>query len=342
MWQKICVDETFSDKVRVCNCPWNIPFWKGKLGEKITVSAEKKYCVIAVDGSQIYPDRHYGTSCFLINTGIVLLNYSGVGKPVKLQTIPDVFLLEQKIGEQSSSPNDRVDCIRQELEFSAGLKAASDFEMGTHQKVVLFDGSLIFWYLDAYGVEVKNHFLSRYMRVLDSFYEQKTLMASYISMPRSKELVNLIKLGLCNFEHDKYNASCSVEHVSDSTIISMHFDKGERSIVFKNNSKISKLYPEYLKPHFFYINVGDEIGRVEIPAWIAQDQKLVNTIAGVCLDQCEKGSGYPVCLAEAHEQAVVKGGDRDFFYRIVDQLSVKEKHKVVFSQKSLKKRRLGI
>jgi hypothetical protein len=62
----------------------------------------------------------------------------------------------------------------------------------------------------------------------------------------------------------------------------------------------------------------------------------------VILDQSIKGRGYPVCLAEAHEQAVVKGPDRDFFYHVLQKVGIEQKQHYVVSQKSLKKRGIGI
>jgi hypothetical protein len=37
------------------------------------------------------------------------------------------------------------------------------------------------------------------------------------------------------------------------------------------------------------------------------------------LTQVQKGYGYPVTLAEAHNQAVVKGGDRTRFFALLEQ-----------------------
>jgi hypothetical protein len=60
------------------------------------------------------------------------------------------------------------------------------------------------------------------------------------------------------------------------------------------------------------------------------------------LDQCNKGRGYPVVLAEAHEQAVVKGADRDFFYSVITKIGIEENKRILVSQKSAKKRRMSI
>jgi NurA-like 5'-3' nuclease len=70
---------------------------------------------------------------------------------------------------------------------------------------------------------------------------------------------------------------------------------------------------------FFYINVGEEIGRVEIPQWVAMDNDKVNMVQTLILDQCIRGSGYPASLMEAHEQAVISTADRTFFLNILEE-----------------------
>ena len=41
------------------------------------------------------------------------------------------------------------------------------------------------------------------------------------------------------------------------------------------------------------------------------------------LAQVQKGYGYPVALAEAHNQAVVRGGDRASFFGLLEQQLIK-------------------
>jgi hypothetical protein len=90
------------------------------------------------------------------------------------------------------------------------------------------------------------------------------------------------------------------------------------------------------------MDVGTEIVRIEIPGWIAQSEELVNTVARVVLDQSVKGFGYPVLIAEAHEQAVVKGPDRDFFYHLIAKMGIERNRKPIMSAKSMKKRGIGV
>ena len=167
------------------------------------------------------------------------------------------------------------------------------------------------------------------------------MFASYISSSKSKELINLIRLQLCDFDESN-EAYKKVDHLTDTNIASFFLNPFERTTVFQNHSTISASYPDLIKPYFFYLHNGDEVGRVEIPAWIAQDNQKVDLVAQLILDQCKKGYGYPVAIAEAHEQAVIKGPDREFFYQLVNRIGIKQKRSVRPSIKSMKKRRMGV
>ncbi|PKB82582.1 MAG: nuclease, partial [SAR202 cluster bacterium Io17-Chloro-G9] len=71
--------------------------------------------------------------------------------------------------------------------------------------------------------------------------------------------------------------------------------------------------------YFYYLNVGQEIARVEVPQWVALDEGLLTLGHTLILDQCQRGQGYPVAISEAHEQAVVDGRDRQLFKDLLAQ-----------------------
>ena len=83
------------------------------------------------------------------------------------------------------------------------------------------------------------------------------------------------------------------------------------------SSIVMERYREH-RVEFFYVNVGEEVCRVEMPRWASRRGELVNLVHSVALEQCRLGQGYPLALAEAHEQAVLSGGDREEFWRMVD------------------------
>ena len=113
---------------------------------------------------------------------------------------------------------------------------------------------------------------------------------------------------------------------------------GERSSVFYTCSSVSRDYYGDHEVNFFYLNTGDEIARVEMPAWVADDPALVDLAHGLLMDQCRRGFGYPVAIAEAHEQAVVTGADRHSFRRLVEGALEGADLPVYTSEKALSKR----
>jgi hypothetical protein len=349
VWEEIVSDPTFLLKAKQVEAPWPVPYWDEALDKTYPIALPMPaYHVISVDGSQIYPDRHQGVSCYLLNVGSVALHYGSTGKPVFLASEPYVYT-SCDTGGGASQPGDSsaeiVNCHRQELELEAGyalgLKVKQEIKDSAPLALV-YDGSLIFWHLDAQDVALRERFLSRYLSLLHQLHKERITTASYISLTKSRELINLVRLHLCDFDPSKTQAYQVVEGVVDAVIVKSFLPEHHRTIVFQNNARISEFYPDQLRPHFFYINVGDEIGRVEIPAWVAQEPGLVDTVAQIILDQCIKGRGYPVVIAEAHEQAVVKGPDREFFYHVLHKIGLEKKHQWRMSQKVIKKRGIGI
>lgn len=344
IWQEIQQDAAFAYKVQQAAAPWLIPSWLDQLATIAAGEPQKgSYHVLSVDGSQIYPDRHQGTSCYLINVGSVHLHYTGEQSQIKLHSQPHVFV-PQNEQEALESSLDHVNCKRQDFELIASHQLVES--LATHanadQAAILFDGSLIFWHLEGKEQSVKQEYINRYIHSLYKLYQSKTLMAGYISMPKSKELVNLIKLALSNFDPLNNDDHKKVDHVLDTHIARFFLPPFHYSTLFKSHSLITEYYPHILKPYFFYVNTGYEIARIEIPQWIAFNQTYIKQLVSIILDQTEKGRGYPVCLAEAHEQAVVKGPDRDFFYHLIQKIGFDQQQRLTFSQKSMKKRGIGI
>ncbi|MCK5633246.1 DNA double-strand break repair nuclease NurA, partial [bacterium] len=350
VWAKIANDPTFAFKIKNISVPWILPSWSGRLDDFFIVPKHlERYHVLAIDGSQIYPDRHQGTACSLINIGSVILDYGIKKRSVLLDSKPLVFVGDED-SQLHETPQELVNCRRQEWEFKAGLHYSLEMKKKSVDKepsIFLFDGSIIFWHLESKDQEVKVRFLASYLDSLQKLYEEKILIAGYISMTKSKELVNLIRVALTEFCDDLklenlVNAESSVDHMTDAQIVRFFLKPFTRTTIFKNHSNITKHYPEHLHPHFFYLHVGSEIVRIEIPAWIARDSKLVQMVVRMVTDQACKGDGYPVALAEAHEQAVVKGPDRDFFYHLVRKVGSSEQYRQKYSQKVRNKRGIRI
>lgn len=322
------------ERIKEHQSPYPVPLWKGTLDAHTPVTPhEHPYSVVAVDGSQIYPDKHQGMPCYLINSGIVHFAYAQQSF-VKLSSIPDVYT-------QMDDPiisEDMVNCRRAEREFERGLEEslAARSQYPDLPFVFLCDGSLIFWHLETKSPAIKERFLKRYLELLDGFAQQQVPIAGYISLPKSKELVSLLR----NAHAQKLvpGVEGELDTIVDADLMHFFLPPFHRSTIFEHNSALAAQYPEHLRPCFMFMHVGSEIARIEFPLWVARDEALVDRIARIILDQSMKGNGYPIALSEAHEQAVVKSADRELFFHLLGRFNLRHNYRFAHSQKSMKKR----
>jgi NurA-like 5'-3' nuclease len=128
-----------------------------------------------------------------------------------------------------------------------------------------------------------------------------------------------------------------VDGVNDRELFSAMLAPGERSALFISPSTIQKRYRKNLV-HFFYLKLDEEIARIEIPQWVAQDEIRLNLAHTLILDQSRRGQGYPVALGEAHEKAVITGADRENFWQMVESALIAEHLPTAGSAKSQSKK----
>lgn len=312
--------QDLSDQIHKKKYSLLLPAWQGCLGYSKKIDDKiDEYGVLATDGSQIYYDKHQGPGCYLINVGSVLLNYCKPASKVSLFSQPHVFFLSGQNREQGSA--DFVNLQREEYEFRYAWELSFQFKKEHENKpfIALIDGSLIFFHLDGQDTDQKQMFLDRYMDYLQKFCAENILIAGYISFPQNKELVHVLKLIAAEFNEQILQEFELFDQLTDVHIARFLLKPGYRSTIFQSKAPIVYVYPKMLKTYFCYLHVGYEIVRIEFPAWIAEDENLVDQVCRIAFDQANKGRGYPVCLFEAHEQAVVKGYDREFFYAMLQK-----------------------
>jgi hypothetical protein len=325
--------------------PWALCYWNGCFGCTVpVVQLCEAYAVVAADGSQIYPDRHKGTPCFLIQSATVSFSYGMPQVPrVQFDAAPRVFVGHDD-QDAYATANDFVDCVREELELMHGASMAhawvADYKCAG-RIVVLFDGALIFWHLQHKEQHMRTRYAKRYVQYLMQLYQERIPAVWYTSMPRSKELIHLVQAALW-YENQVTPGNVVLTHVFDVDVAHMMVTEGLRTPIFEPRVTLCALYPEPVRPRMLYMHVGAEIVRLEFPAWVCADEESLSWVCSVVFDQIHKGSGYPVALAEAHARAVIHGQDREFFYQAVHKLSVSRGHSVSGSLKSAHKRVLRV
>ena len=313
------------------------------------------FTVIATDGSHIDVDRHHAMLCYLINIGSVMLRY-GDKPDAFLDSRPVIYSDDTELVITSPDGLREVPIegnllgIKRSVEECRQLaELARELPSGC-TALALMDGSLILWNLEAYPEFVAEAMLDKsYLTCMDEIHrltsDKNIVVASYISFPRSTDVVNALRVAVCprDFVDSDRCIDCTarecyaISGVYDRDLFSRILKPGERSALFISPSKIQKRYGRHLV-YFFYLRLDGEIARVEIPRWVAEDKQRVDLVHMLVLDQSRRGQGYPVALSEAHEKAVVTGRDRDNFWRMIDNL-LEEGHTPSFeSGKSHSKR----
>ncbi len=316
------------------------------------------FTVIATDGSHIDVDRHQAARCYLINIGSVVLDY-GSTPGAMLDSTPSLYAGDEELVIAPPGSRGReqpvegtllgikrsVDECRRLVELAAALPPGSS-------NLALLDGTIILWGLEAYpdfvgDILLEKGFFNCLSRIKNLNKDRRLALASYISYPRSTDVVNTLKVAVCPnnpLDTDKHCREClarecdAVSGVRDRELFSELLGQGERSALFITQSSIvQKRYGEH-RVYFFYLKLEDEVARIEVPQWVAIDEDLLNLTHSLVLDQCRRGQGYPVALSEAHEQAVVTGADRENFWTLVEESFTEEKMPTLTSGKRRSKR----
>ncbi len=319
-----------------------------------------EFTVIATDGSHIDVDRHRSTRCYLINIGSVILHY-GAQPGATLDSFPCLYAGDEDLVITPTGVKGREQVIEGALlgikrsveECRRLAEMAVELPLGS-STLALLDGSLILWGLMSkdYPEFVTEELLDKgFLGYLDDMRKlnngRRLALASYISFPRSTDVVNVLRVVLCPYEAPDCDRYCPpgsqrdcdmVAGVQDRELFSHILAEGERSAAFISQSSIVQKHYGVHQVYFFYLRVDDEIARVEIPRWVAADDSLLNLTHTLVLDQCRRGQGYPVALSEAHEQAVVTAADKENFWQLVESSLTEERLPSLGSAKSRSKR----
>jgi hypothetical protein len=298
------------------------------------------FTVVATDGSQIDVDRHFSTHCFLINIGLVRLDY-GRNADALLTNRPLLYFKDEDMVIASDDGRKQVIegpllGLKRTVEECRVMTSQAKLLPDLSPVLLLVDGSLILWGIVGQAFPdfvIQELLVDGFITQLDELKKmsarKKLALASYISFPRSTDVVNTLRIAMCPFQPVNCDVHCpatkgykecdAVDGLLDRELFDELLTTGERSAIFSSRSSVVEKYYTDNEIHFFYIKIDDEVARVEVPLWIAADKELTDFVHTAVLDQCRKGMGYPVALSEAHEQAVVTEIDRQQFWMLVER-----------------------
>ncbi|MFW6125653.1 MAG: DNA double-strand break repair nuclease NurA [Chloroflexota bacterium] len=347
---------SLSPKASVSKTTWLVAGIASGLREHYAAPpCPSEFTVIATDGSHIDVDRHLSVRCSLINVGKVLMRY-GAAPDAVLESeasllFGDELMIAGPAGRQEWLEGALLG-VRRSVEELRALVGIAERVPASMPTLALIDGSLILLGLAARDFDggrsyVREELLDRgFLDALDRMQrtgkDRALALVSYISFPRSTEVVNVLRLALCPHEPADCDRHCAGEGlrqcdaiagIQDRHLFQAVLGPGERSPVFVSGSRFAGSHYGEHQVHFFYVKVDEEIARVELPQWVAERSELVDLAHCLIVDQCRRGQGYPVALMEAHEKAVVTAADRERFWQLVELSLVEERLAVATSGK---------
>ena len=319
--------------------------------------------VCATDGSQIEVSRHEVAPCFLVNVGEVVLDY-GDAPAARMVSTPSLFHAPEDLQPlYGDEPRPADGAIVATVRDIAETRRLTDLVRSADRPAVaLVDGTVILWRDDvnprALGrldtSDLKRQRLDAMLELFEAGRERGVPVVGYVSSPGGTDVINALKVMVCP-ENPVNCDACphhppdvrrtawphkpcdAIDRVIDQRLFSPQLRPGERSPLFWSGAPVLEAYGEH-RVAFCYLDTGYEIARLEVPAWVARDPSAMSLAHAVAFDQAQRGRGYPVALAEAHEAAVVRGADREAFFALVTRRLAADGHRVAMSRKQLRKR----
>lgn len=284
------------------------------------------HTVVATDGSQINPNHHEIAFCSLINVGRVALHYGRSCWPL-LDSIPVLLYRSSEEAPTRHLGSEEYLALKRTQSEMEELVQLALAVQPRETVLALIDGSLIHWNLEGLPQEEQQQWLQPLLEVYGQFQAARIPIVGYISASRSSEVTNYLRLGLCPYLSCDCHRYCQEERtppclpfrgLTDRVFWGSLLKPGQRSPIWRSGARLLQHYGDHTI-HCCYLHVGEEIARLEFPAWVAEDRDLLDQALRMVLAQTQKGLGYPVALAEAHHLAVVRGGDRQRFFALVEQ-----------------------
>lgn len=304
------------------------------LTTRVTLApAPAAHTVLATDGSQISPSHHEIAYCYLINVGRVVLHY-GQGRFPLLDSLPEVIYRPEDLYQSRPWGISTEEWMGHRRTVAEAVALAELGEMATATAPILAmeDGSLIYWFLDTLPAEARDRILTPILAAWDTLRRLGIPLVSYLSASRSSEGLNFLRLPACPFPQPHCDQHCNGQSekapcggfmpLRDAVFWATALEPGQRSPFWRSSASILDLYGDQ-RIYFCYLHGGSEVARVEMPEWVMADTDQCEMALRLVLAQVQKGYGYPVALAEAHNQAVVRGGDRRRFFALLEQEMVR-------------------
>ena len=204
--------------------------------------------LVAVDGSQIYPDAHAPAQYYLVNIGVVRLLFMAsracrTSSPSRNCTTAKGMLLDR---DGRLITNQTVNARRSVMEMQWLAKEAWKRRDEPRPLIGFHDGGLLKFF-GATDVAGAQQIEKDYLDALRMMHDSNALLVGYLDRPRSTYLISLLHLldldaGQVNDANLRSNGD--MEGLTDDMLFSHVLEPGERSAIMTQNSPQNRTYKD--------------------------------------------------------------------------------------------------
>jgi hypothetical protein len=282
--------------------------------------------LVAVDGSQVYPDHHAASLFYAINIGFFLHRYDAGETDAGSE--PDIVFEDEALYPEGNLISQTILNARRTVEEMATLErmASAEKQAAPRRAVLaLADGGLALRIDEkAFPPAERGALQRKFFAAIDTLAAEKIPVAGYISRPGGSPVLSLLALAMEDAAKlapgRKETGRGPFPALDDRILFESLLPPGARSPIFEFAAYWNNLYRNRepnQSAHFFYLNVGRAypvVARVEVPAWTAADPHLVDRVHSALVEQCAVtlNDPYPYGLIRADEEAFISGEDKKY------------------------------
>ncbi len=293
---------------------------------KETPALPASFALVAVDGSQVYPDPHAASLFYAINIGFFLHRYDAGETDAGSE--PEIVFEDEGLLVEGNLISQTILNARRTVEEMATLSrmALAEHQAAPERTVLALADGLLALRIDekAFPPAERGALQRKFFAAIDSLAAGKIPVAGYISRPGGSPVLSLLSLAMEAAAEPAPGRKTAdrgpFPALDDRMLFENLLPPGTRSPVFEFAAYWNNLYRNRepnQSAHFFYLNVGRAypvVARVEVPAWTAADPRLVDCVHSALIEQCSVtlNDPYPYGLIRADEEAFISGEDKNY------------------------------
>jgi hypothetical protein len=287
----------------------------------------------AVDGSQIFPSKDVSLPVALIQIGWFENPHTPDGQYTKDIALDVLTPDDLRVNHQGEPVDRRVNIRRFEMEVER-LVGYMQTCQSPERTLVLFDGSLVVTFADAFDPESQAAYVNAMVKLLATSQQYRVPLVGFIDTSYARDFATLLQ---------HYDPTVkAVETIHDAQVLKKLMSWGDRTPLLHCDREgiLDKYGDQQDQVIFTYLQTTRDRppARLEMPLWL-WEAGLAATVIDWVKAEVIVGSGYPYAIETADQTAVLQAPDRQLFYRILQDWADREKLNVQFSRKLVSKLR---